>query len=249
MEKRCEYCNKIFNDSIKISKYSSGRFCSLKCSRGYSTREKRQEINSKVSNTISNLFKNNDNYILNYLKGHGLEHTKDKINAIKDRKKILKDALEKYTHCVECGKEIKNKFGSGKFCSRSCASKTGGRARNKKDPIGGHTSKLQIMYTTKSGEQVKLHSNYEVLVAKSLDANNIKWVRPKPFIWKDSNNQEYRYYPDFYLIDYDTFLDPKNDYLIIKDKEKISLVEKQNNIRVIILDKNELNWNEIKKII
>lgn len=55
----------------------------------------------------------------------------------------------------------------------------------------------------------------------------------------------------------DVYLDPKNDFLIeninpgtgIKDIDKIHLVESQNNIRCIILNKNQLTWDEIHKLI
>ena len=40
----CEYCN-----SNHFGNYGSGRFCSSKCARGYSTKNKRKEINKKVS--------------------------------------------------------------------------------------------------------------------------------------------------------------------------------------------------------
>lgn len=68
-------------------------------------------------------------------------------------------------------------------------------------------------------------------------------------MWVDKNNESYRYYPDFYLIDYDIYLDPKNNYLIKKDKYKIECVSKQNNIKLKILNKKQLNWKEIKKLI
>lgn len=41
---KCEYCSKEQDGS-----YGSGRFCSQKCARGFSSKEKRQEINKKVS--------------------------------------------------------------------------------------------------------------------------------------------------------------------------------------------------------
>lgn len=44
---KCEYCNKEHN-----GEYGSGRFCNSKCARGYSTREKRKEINEKVSKKL-----------------------------------------------------------------------------------------------------------------------------------------------------------------------------------------------------
>ena len=56
---------------------------------------------------------------------------------------------------------------------------------------------------------------------------------------------------------YDVYLDPKNDYLIengqlgtgYSDSQKIDWVCKQNNIKVLILNKNQLNWKAIKSLI
>jgi very-short-patch-repair endonuclease len=45
--KKCENCNK-----THTGKYGSGRFCSEKCSRGFSTKNKREEINIKVSKKL-----------------------------------------------------------------------------------------------------------------------------------------------------------------------------------------------------
>ncbi len=44
---KCENCN---NDHNGV--YGSGRFCSSKCARGFSTKGKRKEINNKVSKTL-----------------------------------------------------------------------------------------------------------------------------------------------------------------------------------------------------
>jgi 5-methylcytosine-specific restriction endonuclease McrA len=41
---KCEYCGNEQNGS-----FATGRFCSIKCSCGFSSREKRKEINKKVS--------------------------------------------------------------------------------------------------------------------------------------------------------------------------------------------------------
>lgn len=103
-------------------------------------------------------------------------------------------------------------------------------------------------------------SSYEVIVAKELDKNNIQWEKPKRFKYYENNdiNKSYHYYtPDFYLPKYDIYLDPKNDFLInninpslgYKDLDKIKWVEQYNNIKVIVLNKNQLLWNIIKQII
>ena len=49
----------------------------------------------------------------------------------------------------------------------------------------------------------------------------------------------------------DVYLDPKNDYLIGKDSEKIKRVQEQNNITVLVLDRESLDresldWDSLK---
>lgn len=45
--KKCENCNEKHS-----GEYGSGRFCSKECARGFSTKEKRSEINEKVSKAL-----------------------------------------------------------------------------------------------------------------------------------------------------------------------------------------------------
>ena len=100
----------------------------------------------------------------------------------------------------------------------------------------------------------KLDSTYELAVAQSLDENSIVWERPKSFTYVGFDNKQHRYVPDFYLPDYDIYLDPKNDFLInnvnpglgYNDCDKIKLVEHQLGIRVLILDSEHLTWDKIK---
>ena len=46
----CENCK-----SIHDGTFGSGRFCSIKCSRGFSTKAKREEINEKVSSKLKGI--------------------------------------------------------------------------------------------------------------------------------------------------------------------------------------------------
>lgn len=119
----------------------------------------------------------------------------------------------------------------------------------KKNNLGGHTSKRAIRYKTKEGNEIYLQSSYEENVAKSLDDNGIKWIRPEPVNWIDGNNKEHRYYGDFYLPEYNVYLDPKNDFLIKKDEIKIKKVSEQNNITVLVLNKKQLCWDVIKTLL
>lgn len=45
--KICEYCK-----NEHTGEYTSGRFCSLKCSKGFSTKDKREEINKRISDKL-----------------------------------------------------------------------------------------------------------------------------------------------------------------------------------------------------
>lgn len=116
--------------------------------------------------------------------------------------------------------------------------------------FGGVSQSRWIKYKGKT-----LGSTYELKVVQSLDKHGIKWDTCKRFKYIDPFGKERTYTPDIYLNDYNIYLDPKNNFLIenvnpnlgFTDKEKILLASQQNNIRVIILNKNELCWDAIKK--
>lgn len=85
-------------------------------------------------------------------------------------------------------------------------------------------------------KEVLLESSWEVEIAELLIANNVRWIRP-PFIkWNDSTNKVRRYFPDFYLLDYDVYLDPKNPYCLTLDKEKIERISEKVTLIVGGLD-------------
>jgi hypothetical protein len=120
----------------------------------------------------------------------------------------------------------------------------------KENNFGGWHTGRKVWY-----KGVLLGSSYEEALVKDLDKNNIKWEKPSYFKWiSPIDNKEHRYYPDIYLPDYNIYFDPKNDYLIenenprfgMSDLDKIKLVESQNNIKVFVLNKEQLTWNYIK---
>lgn len=90
-------------------------------------------------------------------------------------------------------------------------------------------------------------SKWEVQVAESLDESSVEWTRPSiGFVWTDTGR---KYYPDFYLPEYNVYLDPKNDYLIVKDSKKISEAQFRNKIKVLVLTKYQLKWEIIKTLL
>ena len=240
--------------------YGSGRFCSKSCRMAY--------IASKVKNHKCNWNSNKKpkpfgtwkcphcDFIgetRSKLKEHQhKEHPQFCINGwnkglTKETNEIVKLGGKRASIALKEGYasgRIKKHFHSEKFKKEQSI-------RAKKRKLGGWYSSKRIEYNG-----ISMQSTYEVTVAKSLDENKIKWERPAPFQY-EMNGEQHRYYPDFYLPDYNVYLDPKNDFLInhpnprygIKDSDKIHLVEKQNNIRILILDKNNLDWKHIYSII
>ena len=70
-----------------------------------------------------------------------------------------------------------------------------------------HFSVCRLHITEYKG--IKLHSSFEVAFAKWLDKHNIKWSRPCTGFSYIYNNEEHMYFPDFYLNDFDLYIETK----------------------------------------
>ena len=96
-------------------------------------------------------------------------------------------------------------------------------------------------YTQKDGTIVSLDSSWEEALATRLDAINVIWIRPAPVKWIDDYNVTHNYFPDFYLVDFDIYLDPKNPYAIKAQKIKIKCLTEQIKNLVIITSLEDCN--------
>lgn len=95
----CENCN-----TEHIGDYGSGRFCSAKCARGFSTKTKRAEISQKVSAKMSGRKLSNE-HVKNIEQGNNFNR---------------KQKIEKL--CLECNKIMlcRPSNNSKKFCTSRC---------------------------------------------------------------------------------------------------------------------------------
>ena len=81
---------------------------------------------------------------------------------------------------------------------------------------------------------IMLDSSWELALAQRLDEQVILWTRPAPLTWIDEAGQSHHYFPDFYLPEYDLYLDPKNPIAMNTQKKKLDLLLAQYpNIRII----------------
>ena len=85
---------------------------------------------------------------------------------------------------------------------------------------------------------VKLDSTWEYELAKRLDDLGIMWTRPEPIEWLDDDNVSHNYFPDFYLIEHDLYLDPKNHQVMSMQKYKLQKLSEQYS-NILILDSLE----------
>ena len=76
-----------------------------------------------------------------------------------------------------------------------------------------------------------MYVNSEIEIAKYLDGNNYKWIRP-PALEYFINGIKHFYFSDFYLPDYDIYLDPKNSFVMKKDTEKLIAVINKHKITI-----------------
>ena len=133
--KECENCS-----SEHDGFYGSGRFCSIKCSRGFSTKAKRKEINEKVSKKLKDNIPWHKGKIGVYSKEH-LEKQSIKTREYfqnnpgeasrrntgrihsKETKIKISNSLIKDPHickCKTCQKEFLSKNKHKNFCSKEC---------------------------------------------------------------------------------------------------------------------------------
>ena len=88
---------------------------------------------------------------------------------------------------------------------------------------------------------ILLDSTWEVCMAKKLDMLSIRWERPAPITYIDFFGNVRHYFPDFYLPEYDLYLDPKNPQAYKVQLEKIKCLQQQYNNIIILRSIDEIN--------
>ena len=182
-EHKCERCGKIMTEY-----YGSGRFCSRFCA---NSKPQKEETRAQIGKTIKTL--------PSYLDGSLYTHfwSKDKI----DENGQLKTA-----RCVVCDKELPRGVFK-KTCSDKCyRSLLSQKARER--GLGGPSA---VSSYGKRGTYRGVHcdSTYELAFLIYCLDHNITITRNTqgfPYTYEDKH---YNYYPDFYLADYDVFIETK----------------------------------------
>lgn len=213
----CKNCNK----GLPLSK-KANIFCSRSCAATFNNKQRDPEIYQKIFKT--RILPTPWNKDIKYKSNH-------------------KSPMCYVSFCEICSATIQNKI--NKTCSKKCLAKLLSNNSRKNPNCGGKRNSKRIYVKDSNQKIVCLESSYEVLLSEILNNLKIHWTRPKHIFYK-KDNKTYRYYPDFYLKDFNIYLDPKNDYLIENCWDKIYTVNAYNNTSIVILDKKSLNADFIK---
>lgn len=150
-------------------------------------------------------------------------------NNLNKARNSKKNFNNQYTYGAICSEETKQKI------SIASAGRTHTKETKEKIRQGALSSPHRRL---KKGvveyKGILLDSSWELELAKRLDELKIEWTRPNPIPWTDENGVIHNYFPDFYLPEYNIYLDPKNKHAIKVQEKKLNILLKQyDNILII----------------
>ena len=205
----CQYCGKICKNTNSLKQHE------IRC-----------KMNPNKINVISNFIKYNDDiksgkierkYKNSFDKAKKLDLPKPKIST--KTRELIGNAWRGKQHTEETKQKISN--------SMKLA------VRNNPNSYSSSNVNGRVKHIEYNG--IILDSSWEVIVAKYLDKNNIKWIKPSQgfeYIW---NNNIHIYYPDFYLPKYDKYIEVKG-YKRERDLYKWKTIQ-----NLIIISSSEIN--------
>jgi len=218
----CEQCRNEHDGS-----YGSGRFCSKKCRYQYHIKNEQSPLGTWTCRYCGLVFETKHKLWEHYHSVHesslGKPHNKGgrawNRGLTKETDDRVKLGTETYKARIKSG-EI-----TPSFLGRHHSEET----KRKMSDFHSHATFQRVCkktqpYTKKDGTVVMLDSSWEIKLAEILDDLNINWIRPKPVEWYDQSGKLHHYFSDFFLEDYNLYLDPKNDYCFVAQAEKIEYV-------------------------
>jgi len=210
LPKLCLNCN----ETISYDK-KNNKFCSNSCSAIYTNKNRTTKKYTLTADGYKNIVKSNN------------------------EKRLIRE--ERYykapNKCKVCNKVLVYTKRTNSTCRDKCKSQLLSRLATLNPNCGGETNYRKFQY-----KGIWMDSSWEVDLAKWLDVKKIKWKRSRKLIlyWTDDKDNKRRYYPDFYLPELDLYLDPKNEYKLEQDKEKLKRVIKENDIKILIGNVSEI---------
>lgn len=212
----CPECNLLVTNR-------ENKFCSSSCSATYHNKLRITaygpasgyvfEKITRLCLTCSNKFEVSKN--LHKMKGNYCSTCYEKLTTI-------------FRKCKICDTEmVIKRWNTAKTCSKSCLRELISKNSRSNPNCGGETNYKRFVY-----RNIKMDSSWEVAIAEYLDEKHIKWERDRKhvFFWTDKTGKKRRYYPDFWIPEFNCYLDPKNAYKLEQDLFKLTQVITENKI-------------------
>jgi len=216
----CETCKKEHNGL-----YGSGRFCSSKCAKSFSTKEKRSLINDKIRKKRK---LNSHSDVVNICKKCG---KKFKIRWNKRHQKYCSRSCSSKNISLEARKAI-----SKKMLGKNSGEKNGMYGKSPKN------TKLIKVYSEKhtGKKQFNVRSSYEKIYIDDINKNNeiLKFTyEPENFKikYKDEKGNNRTYQPDF-LINDNKVVEIKNSWNVTLNETKLKEIAFKEKFPLIIYE-------------
>lgn len=260
----CQYCNREF--SADECKSFAGHVVTCKFNPKWEvTKEKIRQSRTQVRQEFEVLCKCGNKFVVettqnNFDRGkyrkncsrscaNGRVHSKEWNEKIRTSL-VGKQIAERLTVlCVICGDPI-IQIGVSKprTCSRKCAAKLAGQTQSSRYRGSGKLGGYRRGSGRWKGQYYKdswMDSSWEVEFAKRLDQLNIVWTRHvETFSYVHSSGMQRRYFPDFFLPDFNLFIEIKG--MIDENVEpKLQAVRDANRMIIILMSLKEIHNFEL----
>lgn len=239
VEKCCEFCGETFLDATESHRV---RFCSGVCRGKYRKHDDVEKVCEECSCKFAVVFIKRSQQFCSVVC----------LNRQSGRNRTANKTV--FVVCEDCGHgfvvtKSRHTKGNVKFCSRKCLDKN---LVGKGNPFYGkhHTPSTKFSggrckwhsYTKFDGTTIKLQGTWELAFAKWADQQGITYTAHRGRIaYVDDRGDERSYYPDFWVEDWQEYIEIKNRYHMSLQERKFELIRASNpNMPLRILMREEL---------
>lgn len=195
-----------------------------------SIRQKTPRAKERMSRAINEMIEKDPEWIkrnseskkgkINLGENNGMKHKYAKKKVSESRSKLMANGYNK-----EVSKQLKKAWADGKF-----------------EGVRVGQSKWHI-YKHSNGKEYRVQGTWELAFIEWLDENKLEFTCHKGRIPYILNGEEHSYYPDFFVNEWNCYVDIKNDYHYSLQLDKFESLEKSGHKIKVILQK------ELEKLI
>lgn len=213
----CQQCGREFEFHSSPAKVKKRKYCSNKCAgESYKIRFKgrKDPPGAKRMNKIDNpewaakISKTSKERSVNVGEKNGMKNPEARVKASKTRRERITSDPEYRKHL---SKKTREAWEDGKF-----------------DHVSVGCCKW-YEHIRPDGTIVKLQGTWEVIFARWLDSNDVKYDAHRGRIsYVDKNGETHNYYPDFYVLNEDCYYDVKGAFFDDLQRQKFESIRSSN---------------------